>query len=229
MRFRDALGAPGFGAIAEFKRRSPSAGRPPAGRGRRRGRAELRARPARGRCRCSSTSGSRARGTTCGPRARRRRCRCSRRGSSRRRRTSARRARPGADAALLLLRDLDDGQCAALMREARDARARHARRGARRRRARARSGARRAGDRRQRTRPLDLRDRPRRAARLLAQAPRDRIVIAESAIATRAQGAAAELDRRERDARRLDADARARSRARSSPSCSPGRSSRSAG
>ena len=26
MRFADALGAPGFGAIAEFKRRSPSAG-----------------------------------------------------------------------------------------------------------------------------------------------------------------------------------------------------------
>ena len=26
MRFREALGAPGFGAIAEFKRRSPSAG-----------------------------------------------------------------------------------------------------------------------------------------------------------------------------------------------------------
>ena len=26
MRFQDALGAPGFGAIAEFKRRSPSAG-----------------------------------------------------------------------------------------------------------------------------------------------------------------------------------------------------------
>ena len=26
MSFRDALGAPGFGAIAEFKRRSPSAG-----------------------------------------------------------------------------------------------------------------------------------------------------------------------------------------------------------
>ena len=32
-----------------------------------------------------------------------------------------------------------------------------------------------------------------RSSRLLAQAPRDRIVIAESAIATRAQGAAAEL------------------------------------
>src|SRR5579862_6951428 len=26
MRFREALGSPGFGAIAEFKRRSPSAG-----------------------------------------------------------------------------------------------------------------------------------------------------------------------------------------------------------
>ncbi|HET7128756.1 MAG TPA: hypothetical protein VFJ93_06765, partial [Gaiellaceae bacterium] len=26
MRFRDALAAPGFGAVAEFKRRSPSAG-----------------------------------------------------------------------------------------------------------------------------------------------------------------------------------------------------------
>ena len=36
MRFRDALAAPGFGAIAEFKRRSPSAGDLRAGRRRRR-------------------------------------------------------------------------------------------------------------------------------------------------------------------------------------------------
>ena len=55
-------------------------------------------------------------------------------------------------------------------------------------------GARRAGDRRQRARPLDLRDRPpARSSRCSRSAPRDRIVIAESAIATRAQGAAAEL------------------------------------
>jgi indole-3-glycerol phosphate synthase len=99
----------------------------------------------------------------------------------------------GADAALLILRDLDDGQCAALMREAEalgldtlveahdaDELARAERLGA------AVIG-------------LNARDlstfRIDRDAQLalLARAPRDRTVIAESAIETRAQGAAAEL------------------------------------
>ena len=50
------------------------------------------------------------------------------------------------------------------------------------------------GDRHQRPRSLDLRSRPARpSSALVARAPRDRVVIAESGISTRAQGAAAEL------------------------------------
>ena len=93
MRFRDAFEAPGFGAIAEFKRRSPSAG-------------ELR--PGGDVVSVASAyerAGARAMsvlvdgrfaaaGTTCGRHGRRRRCRCSRRGSSRPPSTCARRRRP---------------------------------------------------------------------------------------------------------------------------------------
>ena len=100
----------------------------------------------------------------------------------------------GADAVLLLLRDLDDAACATLLARGARARPRHARRGARRGRARSARRARRAGDRRS-TRATSRRSRSTAARQLelLARAPRDRIVIAESAIETRAQAAAAEL------------------------------------
>jgi phosphoribosylanthranilate isomerase len=101
--------------------------------------------------------------------------------------------RAGADAALLILRDLDDAQCTALMREAEalgletlveahDAAEL------------ARAAALEAPVIGVNARDLSTFriDRDAQLA-LLAQAPRDRIVIAESAIETRAQGAAAEL------------------------------------
>jgi len=99
----------------------------------------------------------------------------------------------GSDAALLILRDLDDNTCAALMREAGalglDALV-EAHDAAELDRATA-LGASVIG-----VNARDLStfaiDRGAQLA-LLARAPRDRIVIAESAIATRAQGAAAEL------------------------------------
>ena len=103
-------------------------------------------------------------------------------------------AEAGADAALLLLRDLDDLTCKRLMHEAdalgldtlveaHDAeeleRARLARR---------------ADRRRQRARPVDVRARSPRASSSCSPRRRaSRIVVAESAIDTRAQGAAAEL------------------------------------
>ena len=101
----------------------------------------------------------------------------------------------GADAVLLLLRDLDDAQAAELMRAGGRARARHARRGAR------RGGARRA--------PRDLGapviginardlatfaiDRATQLELVAAAAARPPVVVAESGIHSRAQGAAAEL------------------------------------
>ena len=134
----------------------------------------------------------------------------------------------GADAALLLLRDLDDAETARLMQVAASLGPRHARRGARRRRARPRHRARRAGARRQRPRPLDLRDRPQGAAR-----------------ARGADSRRPDRDRRERDPdprpgrrgrargrrrrpRRLDADARGRSGREAARSSSRARSSRCA-
>ena len=117
MRFQDALGAPGFGAIAEFKRRSPSAGdiRPDGDvvaiaqsyeRGGARAMSvlvderfagtwdDLRA------ARAATTLPLLAKGFF----------------STADDLRTAKQA--GADAALLLLRDLDDGQCEALMRVA---------------------------------------------------------------------------------------------------------------
>ena len=66
-------------------------------------------------------------------------CRCSRRASSREELQLLQTKLAGADAALLLLRDLDDERARALMAYAARARARHARRGARRGGARARA------------------------------------------------------------------------------------------
>jgi indole-3-glycerol phosphate synthase/phosphoribosylanthranilate isomerase len=192
VRFAEALGRPGFGAIAEFKRRSPSAGdlRPDGdvvavARSYELGGAramsvlvderfagswdDLRA------ARAATTLPLIAKGFFSTPEHLR---------------TAG---EAGADAALLILRDLDDQTCAALMQEAHalgldtlveahDAaeldRA-------------AALGAPVIG-----VNARDLStfaiDRHAQLA-LLASAPRDRIVIAESAIATRAQGAAAEL------------------------------------
>ncbi len=192
MRFAEALAAPGFGAIAEFKRRSPSAGdlRPGGDVG------EVARSYERAGARAMSVlvderfAGSwddlrAARAATAIP--------LLAKGffSTRDHLRTAREA--GADAALLILRDLDDGTCAALMRdaealgldtlvEAHDA-AELARATV--------LGAPVIGV---NARDLSTFAIDRHAQlRLLAQAPQDRIVIAESAIATRAQGAAAEL------------------------------------
>src|SRR4051794_17078042 len=188
MRFRSALGAPGFGAIAEFKRRSPSAG-------------DLRADgDVAAVAHSYETNGARAMSVLVDERFA---------GSwDDLRAARAATALPliakgffstpdhlrtardaGADAALLILRDLDDARCALLMREAESlgldtlVEAHDA-------------------DELARAERLDAAvigvnardlstfaiDRTAQLA-LLARAPRDRIVIAESAIQTRAQGA----------------------------------------
>jgi indole-3-glycerol phosphate synthase len=191
-RFRDALATPGFGAVAEFKRRSPSAG-------------DIRADadPVTF-ARTSAEGGARAMSVLVDERF----------GGSWADLQAARAATElpllakgffsteedlqtaraaGADAVLLLLRDLDDVRSDELMRvarrlgldplvEAHDApeleRA-------------VRLGADPIG--------LNARDLSsyavdrRRQLQLVAEAPRDRVVVAESGIASRAQGAAAEL------------------------------------
>jgi indole-3-glycerol phosphate synthase/phosphoribosylanthranilate isomerase len=192
VKFRDALAAPGFGAVAEFKRRSPSAGdlRPGGDV------AQIaRAYEAAGARAVSVLVDERFAGSWDDLRAAR-----------------AATALPllakgffstpahlelardaGADAALLLLRDLDDATAASLLDGARtlgldtlveahdsDELARAARLGAPVIGVNARDLS---------TFSID------RAAQLelVAAAPRDRVVIAESAITTRAQAAAAEL------------------------------------
>jgi indole-3-glycerol phosphate synthase len=99
----------------------------------------------------------------------------------------------GADATLLILRDLDDGTCSALMQEAQSlgldtlVEAHDAEE-------LARATALEAPVIGVNARDLSTFALDRHAQlRLLARAPRDRVVIAESAITTRAQGAAAEL------------------------------------
>jgi indole-3-glycerol phosphate synthase/phosphoribosylanthranilate isomerase len=192
MRFADALGQPGFGAIAEFKRRSPSAGDiSPAAR-------------VEDVVPLYETGGARAvsvlvddafAGSLDDLRAARAAVRLPllAKGffSTEEHLREVREA--GADAALLILRDLDDSTAAQLMRtadelglstlvEAHDeeelARAN-------------RLGARVIG--------VNARDlgtfRIDRGAQLelVAKAPRDRVVVAESAVQSRAQAAAAEL------------------------------------
>ena len=192
MRFTDALAAPGFGAVAEFKRRSPSAGdlRPagdPA--------AVARAYEVAGARAMSVLVDERFAGSFADLRAAR-----TATGlpllakgffSTRAHLEESRDA--GADAVLLLLRDLDDGECRRLMRdaaelgldtlvEAHDA--------AELERAVALDApvigvnARNLGD-----FSIDRRTQ----LELVARAPRDRVVIAESGIDSRAQAAAAEL------------------------------------
>jgi indole-3-glycerol phosphate synthase/phosphoribosylanthranilate isomerase len=191
LRFADAL-RDGFGAIAEFKRRSPSAGdlRPGGDVV-----AVARSYEANGARAMSVLVDERFGGTWDDLRAARAATALPllAKGffSTPEHLRTARDA--GADAALLILRDLDDAACAALMREAESlgldplveahddeeiARA-------------TALGAAVIG-----VNARDLStfriDRDAQLA-LLARAPRDRIVIAESAIETRAQGAAAEL------------------------------------
>ena len=191
-RFRDALSQPGLGAIAEVKRRSPSAGdlRPDADP------AELAAAfEGAGASAVSILVDERFAGTWDDLRAARAVASLPllakgffstreppRDGEGeRRRRGSPPASRPR--------------RCAGARADGRRRRAwpGHPRRGARRRRARARDGARRTCDR------LNARDLGtfeidrRKQLGLVAAAPRDRIVVAESGILNRAHGAAAEL------------------------------------
>jgi len=192
VRFADALAAPGFGAIAEFKRRSPSAGdiRPGADV------AEIaRGYEANGARAMSVLVDERFAGTWDDLRAARAATTLPliAKGffsTPEHLRTAA---EAGADAALLILRDLDDLTCKRLMHEAD---------------ALGLDTLVEAHDAEELERAVWL-DAPivgvnardlttfeldRRAQlELLAQAPRSRIVVAESAIVTRAQGAAAEL------------------------------------
>jgi indole-3-glycerol phosphate synthase/phosphoribosylanthranilate isomerase len=192
MRFRDALGAPGFGAIAEFKRRSPSAG-------------DLRpAGDVAAVARAYGDAGARAMSVLVDERF----------GGSWDDLRAARAVtdlpllakgffssvehlrtarESGADAALLLLRDLDDATVRALAREAD---------------ALGLDTLVEAHDADELARAITL-DAPvvginardlstfdidrGRQLQLVAGVPRDRIVIAESGIETRAQAAAAEL------------------------------------
>ena len=190
--FREALAAPGLQAIAEIKRRSPSAGdiRPDADPA-----AIAPAYAAAGAAAISVLVDERFGGTWDDLRAARAATDAPllAKGffSTEEHLRTAREA--GADAALLLLRDLDDGSCAALMRaaaafgldtlvEAHDAEELD------------RAVALGAG-----VIGINARDlstfRIDRAAQLdlVARAPRDRVVVAESGIESRAQGAAAEL------------------------------------
>jgi indole-3-glycerol phosphate synthase / phosphoribosylanthranilate isomerase len=192
VRFVESLSQPGFGAIAEFKRRSPSAGDlRPAGDVSQVARAYERA----GARAMSVLVDERFAGSWDDLRAARAATTIPLLAKGFFSTTSdLRTAREaGADAALLLLRDLDDESCVSLMREAErlglDTLV-EAHDAAELERATA-LGAPVIGV---NARDLSTFELDRRGQlELLSQAPRDRIVIAESAIATRAQGAAAEL------------------------------------
>ena len=188
-RFRDALAEPGLAGIAEVKRRSPSAG-------------DLRpdAEPAvlaqaferAGAAAVSILVDQRFGGSTgtCGRRERRRECRCSPRGSSTRAQLEEM-SSAGADAVLLLLRDLDDRtagelplQCAhsASMRSSRRTTPRSS--SARSRSARTSSESTRATSRSPSTGRPNSSSSP--APRHVCGRP-DMVVVAESGIASRAQ------------------------------------------
>jgi indole-3-glycerol phosphate synthase/phosphoribosylanthranilate isomerase len=192
VRFAESLRQPGFGAIAEFKRRSPSAGdlRPDGDV------IEVARSYERAGARAISVLVDEAFGGSWED------VRAARTATSLpllakgffsttdHLRTAA---QAGADAALLILRDLDDAACASLMREAErlglDTLV-EAHDAAELDRASA-LGAPVIGV---NARDLSTFELDRGAQlRLLARAPHDRILIAESAIATRAHGAAAEL------------------------------------
>jgi indole-3-glycerol phosphate synthase/phosphoribosylanthranilate isomerase len=191
-RFRDALAAPGLSAVAEVKRRSPSAGdlRPdadPAGL--------AAAFERKGAAAVSILVDERFGGSFADLRAARAAASLPllAKGFFHDRKALAEARESGADAALLLLRDLDDatahellGACGELgldaLVEAHDeGELRRA----------ARLGAEIVG---LNARDLDTFAIDRGAQlRLVAQAPRDRVIVAESAVGNRAQGAEAEL------------------------------------
>ena len=192
MRLREALAAPGFGAIAEFKRRSPSAGdlRPggdvvAVARGYERAGARAMSVLVDERFAGSWEDLRAARAATAIP--------LLAKGFFSTPEHLREAAGSGADAALLILRDLDDAVCTAMMAEAErlgldtlveahDAEEL------------GRADALGAPVIGVNARDLSTFEIDRDAQlRLLAAAPRNRIVIAESAIETRAQGAAAEL------------------------------------
>ncbi len=191
-RFRDALARPGLAAVAEIKRRSPSAGdlRPDADPG-----ALAAAFEAAGAAAVSVLVDERFAGTLDDLRAARSAAGVPllAKGFFRDDAELDELKEAGADAALLILRDLDDREAARLLQHA------------------ARIGLDalvEAHDRAELLRAVELAADPiginardlssfaiDRSAQLalVAQAPRDRVVIAESAIHSRAQGAAAEL------------------------------------
>jgi len=192
MRFHDALGAPGFGAIAEFKRRSPSAGDLRAGGD---VAAVARAYEEAGARAMSVLVDERfagawddlrdAREVTTLP--------LLAKGFFRDDADLRTAKLAGADAVLLLLRDLDDDECRRLLREAASlgldtlVEAHDADELARAERLDAPVIGVNARD--LSTFEIDRR----RQLELVAAAPPDRVVIAESGIETRAQAAAAEL------------------------------------
>jgi indole-3-glycerol phosphate synthase/phosphoribosylanthranilate isomerase len=192
MRFAAALAAPGFGAIAEFKRRSPSAGdiRPDANV------VEIARAYDRNGARAMSVlvddrfGGSwddlrAARAATSLP--------LIAKGFFRTQEDLRTAAEAGADAALLLLRDLDDLTCKRLMHEA-DALGIDTLVEAHDEDELDRATWLNAPIVGVNARDLTTFELDRRGQlELLAKAPRERIVVAESAIKTRAQGAAAEL------------------------------------
>ena len=191
-RFREALAAPGLGAIAEIKRRSPSAGdlRPDADPAcslpRTRGRA-LR------QSRFWSTSASEAPGTTCAQRTLPPASPLLAKGFFHDRSDLVQAREAGADAALLLLRDLDDGESASFLAAAHDlgldvlVEAHDAEELER----AIALGAEIVGLNARDLSTFEI-DRAQQLE-LVSRTPRDRVVVAESGIASRAQGAAAEL------------------------------------